>query len=301
MNPQDNDSSPEFDIEAPPGLLPDLGAWGIEEYEKGVCLDSVENRQVIRSNKARWNVIFDREGQPTEYIQVVTAEMHQAAQGYSKSNLLSDPDDFNSEYLSGLKLILAPDAEMIAPTWVLKLTRTYMAQQEEKRNLPEADQALLQSRLIDVPTRCTKIKADGTRCWLWCNGAKESLGMCPTHARRVRRNTMQSGLSVQQAARNRILSAQSYAADRLEALMDSDDPRIALQAVNSMLDRGGNRGIIEVKEEVTLHATDAAKEVTDRLAKLREGQQKRVEMMRQIRANAETEDVVDAEVVPDNE
>lgn len=284
----------ELRIEAPPGLLPNLSEWGIEEIERGVCEDTFENRRTIKQNKGQWNVIFDSQGIPTGFIQVISAEMYQAAQGLNKANLLTDPDDYNSDYLSGLRLLLAEDAEQIAPTWVLRTTRVYNRQQEEKRALgPDAD--LYQSRLITVPTRCETIKADGTRCWGWSSGASESMGMCRVHAARVNRKS-QSGLSVLQAARNRLISATAGVVDGLEDLaFNAESETVRLGAMNSMLDRAGVRGGYEIEQKVDVTVNESADIVRSRLEKLRKGQEEKLKLQRAI------DHAIDAEIVEDDE
>lgn len=293
---------PELEIEAPPGLMPDLSAWGLVEYEKGVVEDTFENRRTIKSNKGRWNIVFDTQGNPSGYIQVVSAEMYAAAQGLNKANLLIDPDDYNSDYLSGLKLLLAEDANELAPTWVLNTTRTYMRQQEERRELG-ADADLHQSRLVTVPTRCTQTKADGTRCWGWSNGTTESLGMCTTHAKRVNRKNA-SGMSMIQAARNRLISAMPGIVDGLEDLaFNAESESVRLGAMNSMADRAGLRGGFELEEKVEVTVNESAQIVLDRLKKLREGQERNAAARAEaLAAQRELEArTVDAEVVDDEQ
>jgi hypothetical protein len=299
------ESGPPADLEITqaPGLMPNLSEWGIEEIERGVCEDSYENRQTIKQNKGKWQVVFDTNGMPTGYIQVITAEMYQAALGMSKSNLLTDPDDYNSDYLSGLKLLLADGSNELAPTWVLNTTRTYMRQQEEKRNLG-ADADLHQSRLVDIPKRCGVTKADGTRCWGWSRGTTESLGMCAAHAARTTRKST-GGLSLIQAARNRLISAMPGMVDILEDIaMNSSSDAVRVQAINSMADRAGLRGGFELEEKVEVTVTESKSLVADRLKKLREGHVKTAEMKKMFAAPADPEDKtepVDAEVVEDDE
>lgn len=293
----------ELEIEAPPGLLPDLAAWGIEEVERGVCEDTFENRRTIKQNKGQWNVVFDNTGMPTGYIQVISAEMYAHAQALNKANLLEDPEDFNSDYLSGLRLLLAEDANNLAPTWVLRTTRTYMRQQDEKRALG-ADADLHPSRLIAVPTRCSTIKADGTRCWGWSDGSTDTVGLCRIHARRAGK-VSSHGMSAAQLTRNRLMSAAPGAAQMLEDLAaTAESESVRLGAMNSILDRTGNRGAIEVETKVEVTVTENAKEIQDRMAKLREGQMEKARILKQIKEAqnaAATEDVVDAEVVDDDE
>lgn len=300
---ESNEPVADLEIEAPPGLLPNLAEWGIEEFERGVCEDTFENRRTIKSNQGRWNVVFDTQGMPSGYIQVVSAEMYQAALGLNKANLLVNPDDFDSEYLSGLKLLLAEDANELAPTWVLNTTRTFMRQQEERRELG-ADADLHQSRLVSVPTRCSQTKADGTRCWGWANGAAENLGMCTTHAKRVTRKNM-SGMSMIQAARNRLISAMPGIVDGLEDLaFNAESETVRLGAMNSMADRAGLRGGFEIEEKVEVTVNESAQIVMDRLQKLREGQERGAQQRAAALAAQQAEleaRTVDAEVVEDDE
>lgn len=293
----------ELEITQAPGLMPNLAEWGIEEIERGVCEDSFENRQTIKQNKGKWQAVFDSNGMPTGYIQVITAEMYQAALGLSKANLLLDPDDYNSDYLSGLKLLLAEGSNELAPTWVLNTTRTYMRQQEERRELG-GDADLHQSRLVTVPARCIKVKADGTRCWGWSRGTTDSLGMCSTHAARATKKSP-TGLSLIQAARNRLISAMPGMTDILEEIAQtSSSDAVRVQAINSMMDRAGLRGGFEIEEKVEVTVSESASLVADRLKKLREGHVKTAEMKKMFAAPADPDDKsepVDAEVVEDDE
>lgn len=293
----------DLEIEAPPGLLPDLGEWGIEEIERGVCEDSLENRKIIRQHKAQSRVVFDSNGLPTPYIQVVSAEMYQMAQGLSKSDLLSDPDDYNSDYLSGVKLILAENAKHLAPTWVLNTTKTYLRQQDRKRELGP-DAALFSTRLVQVPHRCNAMKTDGTRCWGWSDGSTDTAGYCRIHARRINKTVEASlGMTTNQIMRNRMLSGATGMLDKLEALADSEDERIALTAVRDYLDRAGFKAVEHVEQKVEVTVTDAAEEVKKRLAKLKKGQEEKAKIFKQIKDQQAlahgTDEPVDAEVVED--
>lgn len=290
----------DLEIEAPPSLLPDLSEWGIQEVERGVCEDSPENRKTLKQNKANWNTVFDTNGNPTGYLQAISAEMYQAAQALSKTNLLTDPDDYNSDYLNGLKLLLAEDAASLAPTWVLNTTRTYIRQTEEKRALgPDAE--LYQSRLVNVPTRCTVMKADNTRCWGWATGATESLGMCRVHARRAGK-VSHLGMSATQVARNRLQSGTAVMVDMLEELANTaESETVRLGAIRDFLDRAGIRGGIEIDQKVEVTVSESADIVRDRIAKLRKGQEEKQKILRQIHEGVAAEEVTDAELVEDDE
>jgi hypothetical protein len=291
----------ELEIEAPPGLLPDLSAWGILEVERGVCEDTFENRKAIRANKGKANTVFDTNGLPTGYLQVVTAEMYATAQGLSKSDLLTDPDDYNSDYLNGVKLLLAQNAEHLAPTWVLNTTKTFIRQQDRIKELgADGELYAQQTRLVSIPARCKTTKADGTRCWGWADGSSDLNGMCRVHARRANRSPSH-GMSTRQIMRNRMDSAVPGLWEKLETLTDSEDERIALTAIRDMMDRAGYKAVDYTETKVEVTVSDASDVVKDRLAKLKKGQEEKANLLKQMRASAEasTEDVVDAEVIED--
>lgn len=295
----------ELEIEAPPGLLPDLSEWGIEEIERGVCEDTFENRKVIRQKKGQVRTVFDSDGNPTPFIQVITAEMYQAAQGLAKSSLLSDPDDYNSDYLNGIKLLLASDANQLAPTWVLNATRTYIRQQDRIKELgADGELYAQQTRLARLPARCKVEKSDGTRCWGWSDGSSDTNGMCRVHARRAGRSP-QLGMSTAQIMRNRLQSGAPDMLEKLAALADSEDERVAATAIRDWLDRAGYKAVdySEQKVEVT-HVTEAADVIKDRLSKLKKGQDEKAQLLQQLRGQArgpEPTEVVDAEVVEDED
>lgn len=289
----------DLEIEAPPGLLPNLTEWGLEEVERGVVEDTSDNRRVIRQNKGRFNTVFDSNGYPTPYIQVISADMYAAAQQQSKTELLKDPDDLNSDYLNGLALLLAESAQTQAPTWVLNTTRTYIRQQEEKRTLgPDAD--LHQSRLVAVPSRCAVTKSDGTRCWGWSSGAIDMQGLCRVHARRAGKIAT-TAMNNAQMTRARLASAAPGAVEELEALAYSaESEQVRLGALKDILDRAGYKAAIEIDQKVEVSVSDAADTVKSRLAKLRKGQEEKQKLLRQIQEGTDGE-VIDAEVVEDDE
>lgn len=294
----------DLEIEAPPGLLPNLADWGIEEVERGVCEDTAENRKAIRQQKGQYRTVFDTNGEPTAYLQVITSEMYARAQSLAKSALLTDPDDYNSDYLNGIKLLLAENSEELAPTWVLNTTKTYIRQQDRIRDLgADGELYAQQTRLVNVPTRCSTVKGDGTRCWGWSDGSSDLNGMCRVHARRAGKSPSH-GMSTRQIMRNRLDSAAPNILEKLEALTDSEDERIALTAMRDLLDRAGYKAVDYTETKVEVTVNDAAQTVRDRLSKLKKGADDKAELLKQMResaAAANGEDVVDAEVVDDDE
>lgn len=293
--PEPDDS--EMMIEAPPGLLPRLTEWGIEEIETGICEDTFENRKALRANKASWVAVFDQYGHPTGNLQVITAEMQNEALRFRKTIILEDPDDLNSDYITGLNLLLTPDVEQVAPTWVLARTRQWLQDEDERDALGNGG-AVHPSRLVRAPSRCVARKADGARCWYWHDGSLNRDSVCAKHTKKAPKDKVKPDLI--QLARNRLVSAAHGAVDELESLMNTatSEP-VRLGAAKEILDRIGIRGGIEIEQKTEVTVTSAADLLAKRLDDLAEKGKKRDEVMQLVaaRQKPEDEDIQDAEVV----
>ena len=110
---EDEDSSiPEtLDIETPVDIRPDLSAIGIMEHSRGVCEDTFENRSILRSNQLGWDTVYATNGVPTGLIMARSKDMvtqRRLISLHEKKPILSDPNNKNSDYLTGLDLIAEP-------------------------------------------------------------------------------------------------------------------------------------------------------------------------------------------------
>lgn len=302
MDPIDQDAEAEMMIEAPPGLLPRLSEWGIEEIEVGICEDTFENRKTIRANRGSWVSVFDQFGRPTGHLQVISAEMQNDAMRFRKTAILEDADDVNSDYITGLNLLLTPDVDHIAPTWVLRRTRQWL-QDEDERDALGGGGAVHPSRLVRAPSRCVARKADGSRCWYWNDGSINRDSVCAKHTRQAPKNgNVKPDLIT--LARNRLTSAAHGAVDELESLMNTavSEP-VRLGAAKEILDRVGIRGGIEIEQKVEVTTNSASELLAKRLADLAEKGKKRDELMELVQARdkpePEPETIVVAEVVTD--
>ena len=291
----------EMMIESPPGLLPNLAEWGIEEVDNGVCEDTYENRVAIRSNKGSWVSVFDQNGHPTGHLQVITAEMSNDALRFRKTSILQDPSDVNSDYMTGLNLLLVPEVNNVAPTWVLRRTKQFLKDEDEREALGNGG-AVHPSRLIRTPSRCVARKGDGARCWMWYDGSINGDSVCNRHTPKAKRDLVKPDLI--RLARARLESSVGGASDTLEELMrTATSETVRLGAAKEILDRAGIRGGIEVEQkvEVTVSASELLKE---RLDKLRENGEKREALMQLVESRQEQPkeiETVDAEVVEDDE
>lgn len=152
-------------------------------------------------------------------------------------------------------------------------------------------------------TRCVQIKKDGERCKNW---SLRGYVRCRKHAGpgalMPDGNVNKYREAVQEAARLRLLDNSDIAVETLEQLMQPGSSEgIRLKAAESVLDRAGIRGgfEIQVEADITVNPADTVKE---RLAKLAAGAQA-VQSMRErsAAANPDTDDIVDAEIVDDEQ
>jgi len=284
---EDEDTEPAVDV--PLDLRPDLTALGLNEIERGVVEDTYENRQVLRSAHMRWDSVYSSTGEATGLISARTEEQVRERRVISlqeKKPLLVDPTDTNSDYVTGLDLIIDDAALKITPPWVVSATRKYLDEQEAG-GPPTAKRAPLAQ-----PVRCRIIKTDGLRCMLWSSGRIKDDGLCRVHLKTQRK----SGEDIERA-RKKLVQAAPYAVDMLEELMESavSEP-VKLKASTEILDRAGVRGGMEV--DVGVDVTDSrspAQIIGERLARLADGAQ------RTARDLVDEADIHDAEVVVEGE
>lgn len=287
---------PDVQIDTPINLRPDLSLHGIEETDRGVCLDTFENRQALRRAKFNWLPVYAINGVPTGLIQAISPEMQSQQRLLSldeKVAILSEPDDKNSDYITGYNLIAESAADYIAPPWVLGATRAWAKQQNSgelahgKKELP-------------LPRRCKAIKDDGIRCQLWSGGRSADDGLCRVHLGSLRNKPTDSV----ERARQRLTQATPSAVDVLEQLMDNAESEpVKLKAATEILDRAGIRAGIDINTDVTLDVRPAASIIAERLSRLAQGAieaQRRFEASQEVETVIVEEQTVDAEVVVDD-
>lgn len=252
-------------VDEPLDLRPDLSALGIIEHERGVCEDTYENRHILRRAKLNWSPVWDASGRPTGMIAARAKEsmIERRIQSLAeKRPLLANPDDKNSDYLTGLDLLLDDKAMSICPPWVIGATKAWQAEQiaggpPTPRRAPKG-----------LPHRCRMVKDDGIRCMLWGSGRIKDDGLCRIHLGSVRK----PGEDIERA-RRKLMQAAPFAVDVLEELMETAESEpVRLKASTEILDRAGIRGgqDLTIDMEVT-EGRSAAQVVLERLARLQEG------------------------------
>ena len=176
-------------VETPVNLRPDLSLYGIEEFDKGICEDSYENRTILRKNRLAWRGIFNADGTPSGHIEVISSAMVTGAAAATLEDrkiILVDPRNKNSDYVTGLDLLYESRADGLVPPWVLNATRSFYEVEQKREENPGKK---FSPSLVSYPGRCRYIKADGVRCLLWHAGRSRDDSLCRTHLGAVMNKT----------------------------------------------------------------------------------------------------------------
>jgi hypothetical protein len=257
-----DDERAEYQIDEPLDLRPDLSEIGIEEVDKGVCEDTFENRQVLRRAKLNWDPVYSTNGIPTGLIRARSKQSTIERRIMSlaeKKPIMVDPDNRNSDFLTGLDLIAEEKTDYLVPPWVIHASRLWIKEQNEGGPRSEKRQPLA------LPHRCRQIKDDNIRCMLWSSGRPKDDGLCRIHLRSTKHKTSDDI----ERARNKLVQAAPYAVDILEDLMENAESEpVKLKAATEILDRAGVRGGIEVDTSVNIDVRPAASIIAERLQRL---------------------------------
>ena len=249
------------DISIPYDLRPDLSDLGLIEHERGVCEDTYENRAALRRAHLTWDPVYDQMGSPTGLIVARSEEAMKERRVMSlaeKRPLLLDPTSNNSDYLTGLDLMLEDSAVRVTPPWVIGATKAWL--EEQRNGGPKSPRRAPAS----LPHRCRIVKTDGIRCMLWTSGRVKDDGLCRVHLRTVRR----PGADIERA-RAKLVQSAPYAVDVLEDIMENGQSEPArLKAATEILDRAGVRGGVELDVGVDVQVRSASDIVQERLQRL---------------------------------
>jgi hypothetical protein len=278
---EEKDGTPVVDT--PYDYRPDLSELGINETERGVCEDTFENRAMLRKALMNWDPVYDLNGAPTGLIAARTKEATKERRLLSlaeKRPLLMDSKDNNSDYATGLDLLVDDELVKIVPPWVVGAAKVWQAEQMNGR--PEGSK----KQPAALPHRCTQIKSDGIRCLLWASGRIKDGGLCRIHLRTVRK----PGADVERA-RLKLAQSAPFAVDVLEDLMENAESEpVKLKAASEILDRAGIKGGYEF--DVNVEVTDgrtAASVISERLERLAAGARTMIQII--------NPDILEAEAV----
>ena len=289
----DEEIRPEYQIDEPVDLRPDLSTFGIEEAEKGVCEDNYQNRAILRRAKLAWDPVYSTNGVPTGLIRARSKESTMERRLLSlaeKRPIMVDSTSNNSDYLTGLDLLAEEAADFLVPPWVIHSTRLYLKEQNEGG--PKSDKR----KPLAQPHRCRQVKDDGIRCMLWSSGRPKDDGLCRIHLRSTQHKTSDDI----ERARQKLVQAAPYAVDMLEDLMENAESEpVKLKAATEILDRAGIRGGVEIDTSVNIDVRPAAQVIAERLDRLAQGAIQSAAKLADAGLHVlPDEDIIDAEVIP---
>ena len=301
LDSEENNNDPQ--IESPVGLLPDLSLWGIEEVDKGVCEDSAENRRLLRENHSTWVIVYSADGKPTNLIQAVTPEMKEARLLANKSVLLKDGRNPDSDYITGLDLIIEPRADDLVPAWVLAASRRWEDIAEERARRGPGEKTF-RPAIAGPPSRCRARRVDGHRCQNWTGGRVQEDGLCKMHIATKAGHDENFGVNIGVKVRNRLLAASLGAAEGLEELAQTatSEP-VRLGAYKEILDRSGFRGGFEIDQKVEVTITNAEEIVRKRLDEIarRATERREIEARAEAARAEEEHEIIEVHVIKDED
>jgi len=284
---------PIIEINSTLNIRPDLSELGIEETDRGVCEDTFENRSILRRAKLNWLPVYASNGIPTGLVQAISPEMATEKRIMSlseKKPLLTDPTNKNSDYLTGLDLVVEEASDYLVPPWVIGATKVWIKEQDNPQPSPKR-------KPVSLPHRCNAVKDDGIRCLLWTSGRIQDDGLCRVHLRSIKHRP---GDDIERA-RTKLTQAAPYAVDMLEDMMlNAESEPVKLKAATEILDRAGIRGGVELDTNVNIDVRPAASVIAERLNRLAinatDAAAKLVDLGIKVEAD---KDIIDAEVVTD--
>lgn len=240
-------------------LRPTLSSLGItDEVEANVCPDTSKNRAILREREVKFDLL------PGGFIEVDLTQLDPSSKDASIAErnkyVLKNPKNIWGDYLPFEELPL--DFWETAPAWMVRLRNEY--EDAVDRDVPE-------HKLPILPTRCRRMRGDGSRCWNWSWG-KTTEGFCRYHAPAGSFDYANEFKKMSEAAQARLQEMQPLALAALEELVldRTTVPHVRLKAAENILDRTGlnSKQQIDVNTTVTHEIADPAQAIRDRLSQL---------------------------------
>lgn len=260
-----------------------LSSIGIEEYERGVCENTTENRRALRAQSVPFKSLDNG------FLEVDFAALNPSERDASMLErnklILENPRNIWSEYLPFMDLPL--DYWETAPAWMRRVYNKY------EDDLAKGTPA---HKLPVLPVRCKRIRADGSRCWSWSWAAAQADNYCRFHAPEGSFDYGSHMHRLKEKAQARLMAMQEDALEALEDLVSADNvlPQVRLRAAETILDRTGisAKSEIQFSGQVEHVAIDPAQAIRERLNQLAERAKPELEA-----ASTPSENIFDAEVI----
>lgn len=245
----------------------------IEWVEPRVCEETFENRRLLRENGHRWRPVppDPDTGMPSGLIEVPDPVADQESALARHAPILVDPRDPWSDFVDVREI---PIDAVGVPYWIHRKAEQWHEWNASEGKPVEPGTAgkgvvakAKAGKEPHLPTRCTSIKKDGTRCWAWA-ADKANDGRCRAHAPGA---ALAANMGHQIAlAKVKVMQAMPAMADALEELaLTASSEQVRLKAVTEMMDRGGVNAQTDINVTGGIAVEkDPAAEIRERLAGL---------------------------------
>lgn len=246
----------------PPLNRQGLHLYGIEEVEWNVCEDNPENRTKLNFAKIKYKIL-DEGLLEVDFMSDEEVSDRNKRLYNERKMLLRKPNDAWGEYIDFEDMPL--EYLEIAPAWVQRKLNDW---EEYQAKLKRGERV---RKEVVPPVRCSRRRADGSRCWNWSWPTPSRRDLCRGHANREDFDVTAQTDRIKRIAKMRFNQMTPAALDALEDLIvNSPVPQVRHSAIKTLLELNGFKPGLEVNVSGTVEheVRDPALAVRQRLASI---------------------------------
>lgn len=251
----------------PPLARQGLHLYGVDEVEWNVCEDTVENREKLNFAKIKYKILdaglLEVDFMTDEQVSDRNKRLYN-----ERKMLLRRPNDAWGEYIDFEDMPL--EYLEIAPAWIQRKLNDW---EEYKAKLSRGEKV---KKEVVPPVRCSRRRADGSRCWNWSWPNPSRKDLCRGHSSYEDFNVTAQSDRIKRIAKMRFNQMTPAALDALEDLIvNSPVPQVRHSAIKTLLELNGFKPGLEINVSGTVEheVRDPALAVRERLASIAARQQ----------------------------
>ena len=246
----------------PPLARQGLHLYGVDEVEWNVCEDTVENRQKLNFAKIKYKILdaglLEVDFMSDEQVSDRNKRLYE-----ERKMLLRKVNDAWGEYIDFEDMPL--EYLEVAPAWIQRKLNDW---EEYKAKLSRGEKV---KKEVIPPVRCSRRRADGSRCWNWSWPNPSRKDLCRGHSSYEDFNVTAQSDRIKRIAKMRFNQMTPAALDALEDLIvNSPVPQVRHSAIKTLLELNGFKPGLEVNVSGTVEheVRDPALAVRERLASI---------------------------------
>lgn len=246
----------------PPLNRQGLHLYGVEEVEWNVCEDTADNRSKLNFAKIKYKIL-DEGLLEVDFMTDEEVSDRNKRLYNERKMLLEDPSNVWGEYIPFD--MMPHDYLDIAPAWVQRKLNAWIDYQNKVKRGEKVRKPPV------MPVRCTRRRADGSRCWNWSWPVPNRHDLCRGHASREDFDVTAQTERIKRIAKMRFNQMTPAALDALEDLIvNSPVPQVRHSAIKTLLELNGFKPGLEVNFSGTVEheVRDPALAVRERLASI---------------------------------